>query len=350
LRRALAAALALAALAGCADDPAPPLAPDPPPPLGTPPAGPRVFVVNTLSETISRLDPDTGTLDVQAAVTGAWANRISASANARFLLVADSGSNEVEVLDAADLSRLVAIDVGTGRNPWLAREIGSGSALATNWLASEVRVLDLRRGEAGAAIATTPGPEGFVVVDGVAFVACTNYQGAVGSFGEGRLDVVELEGGAATASVPVGRNPQDVVVGPDGRIHVLCTGDYATTGEARADIVDPATRTVAAGVPLEGFPTRVAAGPDGAMWVVGTGAGVTRYDALAAAVLPDPIDPALDGASLSAVAGDDAAGRVYVTSFDQDLLIAIDAATRQVLEAWLVGDGPVDVIVVRAGS
>jgi YVTN family beta-propeller protein len=38
---------------------------------------------------------------------------------------------------------------------------------------------------------------------------------------------------------------------------------------------------------------------------------------------------------------------VYVTAFEDDLLLAVDAATRQVVDAWIVGDGPVDVRVVR---
>jgi YVTN family beta-propeller protein len=349
IRRAALALLA-AGLAGCGDEPVAPLAPQEPRLPGTPWSGPaRVLVVNTLSETLSSLDPDTGTMTVQAALAGTWANRASATADRRRFLVAASGGNEVAILDAGDLSPVGTIHVGAARNPWLAREVDAGRALVSNWLASEVRVLDLQRRTAGAPVPTNPGPEGFAVAGDVAFVACTNYQGAQGSFGEGRLDVVDLGAARVRRSIAVGRNPQDVAVGPDGRVHVLCTGDYGAAG-GRVDVVDPSTLAVVATVVLGGSPTRLAPGPDGAMWVVGFAGGLRRYDPATAQLAPDPEDAYLASAALSAVAADDDAGRVYVASFDDDLLVAIDAATVGVADAWLVGDGPVDVVVNRPES
>lgn len=340
------AAAALLVLAGCAEEPLRPPGPEGPP-VGALPGAPQVLVLNTLSETISRLDPATGSFTVQAAVTGTWTNRITSAANGTILLVTDSGSNEIALLDAGDLARLRTIDVGAGSNPWLARAVDASRGVASNWLKGEVRLLDLARGTAGAAIPTTPGPEGFVVLGETMFVACTNYEGAAGTYGEGRVDVVDLAAPRVVASIPVGTNPQDVLLGPDGMLHVVCTGDYSAGQPGRVDVLDPSLRAVAATVPLEGSPGRVAAGPDGAMWVAGVTGGIQRYDPFARTVLPDPADPALRASGLSAVAADPADGRIYVTAFEDDLLIAVDAATGTVQEAWIVGDGPVDVLVSR---
>ncbi len=347
--RAFGPALVAAAVAavGCADDPVRPPTPEWPP-VGSTPGAPQVLVVNTLSETISRLDLETGVFTVQAAVAGTWTNRITAAAHGTVFLVADSGSNEIALLDAADLRRLGAIDVGPGANPWLAGEVDVRRAVASNWLQGSLRILDLAAGEPDVAIATTtPGPEGFVVLGETVFVVCTNYQGAQGSFGEGRLEVVDLAARRVVASIPVGMNPQDVVRGPDGMLHVVCTGNYSESVPGRADVVDPALRAVAATVPLDGAPGRIATGPDGAMWVAGQAGGVQRYDPLTRARLEDPADPALQAAGLSALAADPAGGRVYVTAFEDDLLLAVDAASGMVTDAWIAGDGPVDVLVSR---
>ncbi len=349
LRSALRAVVAGAAVvaAGCGEDPVRPPPPEGPP-VGSTPGAPQVLVVNTLSETISRLDLGTGAFTVQAAVAGTWTNRITAAANGTLFLLTDSGSNEIALLDAGDLRRLGVIDVGPGANPWLACAVDARRAVASSWLAGSVRVLDLATGEPEAAIpTTTPGPEGFVVLGETMFVACTNYQGAQGSFGEGRLEVVELGARRVVASIPVGTNPQDVVLGPDGMLHVVCTGDYSRSVPGRADVVDPALRAVAGTVPLEGSPGRIAAGPDGAMWVAGYAGGVQRYDPFARTPLPDPADPALQATGLSALASDPDGGRVYVTAFEDDLLLAVDAATGAVTDAWIAGDGPVDVLVSR---
>lgn len=339
--------LGLGLILGCAEDP--PVAPVAPPAVDGRSVSPAVLVVNTLSETLSRLDLDDGTMRVQAAVAGTWANRIDVAYGGHLLLVTNSGSNEIALLDGTSLEPIGTIDVGQGRNPWLARELEGGRALVSNWLSSEVCILDLRRRRAGATVTTTPGPEGFAVIGDMAFVACTNYQGAEGSYGEGHLDVVDLSVPRVVASVVIGKNPQDVLVAPDGLVHVVCTGDYAASGgtEGRVDVVDPVALVVVASVLVGGSPGCAALGPDGAMWVAGFSGGIRRYDPATREILHDPLDPSLDRVGLSAIAADGPGGRMYVTSFEEDLLLAVDAATRQVVEAWIVGDGPVDALVVR---
>jgi hypothetical protein len=83
------------------------------------------------------------------------------------------------------------------------------------------------------------------------------------------------------------------------------------------------------------------------MWVAGFEGGVRRYDASTGAVLPELADPTLRGDGFSALAWDATTGTVWITYFDQDLLLAIDGTTGQITGTWTVGDGPSDVLVVR---
>jgi streptogramin lyase len=138
-----------------------------------------------------------------------------------------------------------------------------------------------------------------------------------------------------------------VLIAPDGRLHAVCTGDYSGGSAGRIDVLDPVALARVGQVEIGGSPARAALGPDGAMWVVGHGGGLRRYDAITLAVRDDPVDPALPAAGLSAIAFDEDAGRAYVTAFPDDLLLAIDATSRLMVDAWIVGDGPVDVLVQR---
>jgi DNA-binding beta-propeller fold protein YncE len=343
-------ALALLFAGGCVEDPGSPLAPEPP--AGDAPAPPRVLVVNTLSETLSSLDLDTGELTVRAADVGAWANRITLLPDGDGLLVAASGDNRVTVHDGRDFAVRRGIDVEPGSNPWLARALSASAGLVTDWRSGDIRRLDLLAGLAGPPLATAPGPEGFAVSAGRAWIACTGWQ-SDGQFGEGRLDVVDLDAWTVEKSIPVGKNPQDVLVDELGRIHVLCTGTYgggAIPEEGSVHLVDPALLQVVEVLPLGASPGRFAAGRDGVVWVAGFSGGLRRYDSATLALLEDPVEPALRSDGLSAVVPDDTAGIAYLTSFDLDLLIAVDEATLSVVDTWIVGDGPVDVQVLRPGG
>jgi DNA-binding beta-propeller fold protein YncE len=308
-------------------------------------------VVNTLSETLSALDLASGQLTVQAALLGTWANRIAAlPSEGGELLVAASGQNAVELLRPSDLAHRVTIDLGPGANPWFALPLSASRGLVSDWLSGDVRPLDLTNGRAGPRVPTTPGPEGMAVLGERAFVACTNYQGPEGTFGEGRVDVVDLRSWRVVDSFAVGRNPQDVLVDPLGRIHVLCTGTYgsgADPEEGSVYVLEPASGAILGVVPLGGSPGRFVRGEGSTIWVTGFRGGVRRYDAQSLAILPDPPDPTLAQGGFSALAWDAAEGTLYVTSFEADLLLAVDGASATVREAWVVGDGPVDVWVYR---
>lgn len=352
-RRAASVIAALFLFAGCSSLPssAPevPKGPDPDHPL---PAGaPRVLVLNTLSETISSLDLETGALSIQAATAGTWANRlVDVPARGEILCVA-SGDNELQLLARATLAPRAVIDVGAACNPWSAATWGFRRAIVTNWLEGTIVEIDLAANASGRRLEMSAnGPEGVLVEGDVAYVACTNYHGPTGTYLEGRVDVVDLGLWSIVASIPVPRNPQEVLCGADGRLHVVCTGTYGTglnpeTGSVA--IVDPGTRSVAGTVALGGAPGRAVFASNEVAWVAGIEGGVRRYNTQTLAVLPPFAEADLAVPGYSAIAWDPVGKTVYVTNFDFDLLVAIDEESATIRAVWLVGDGPIDVIVAR---
>ncbi len=332
-------------LAACSEEPA---GPDPVTELpdedvsGVPA---RILVVNSNSETLSSLDPSTGVMTVQARTLGTWTNRITAVPPGRRLLVTNSGDNAIEIVDAEDLASLGTVEVGPGHNPWTAVAVDGGRAVITNWLSGTIRVGNLLDGSAAEPVETTPGPEGVLVQGETAWIACTNFR-SDGEWGEGRVDVVDLETGTVTASIPVGANPRDIAEAPDGRLHVLCTGTYGGAGDpgGTVHVLEPTARAAADTLLLGGSPTRLDVDDSGTMWAVGPAGGLRRWNSSTLEPLPDPADDVLGGPGLSALDADPARSAVWITHFDEDLLLEVDAGTLEIRDAWLVGDGPVDVL------
>ena len=343
----LVAWLACLVLAGCLEEPEV-VAPDRPPGTGTTPA-PRVLVVNSLSETLSSLDLATSEMTVRAALLGRWPSRLESAGNERILAVA-SGDNAVDVLDARSLAVVHSIDIGIGANPWHAFPYSNRHAIVSGWQAHEVRRIDWVLGRASAPLPTHAGPEGIVVSGTLAFVACTGYVGGDEGYETGRVDVIDLDAWTVVRSIDVGRNPQDLCMDASGRVHVLCTGTYGAGSKPEAGsvhIVDANSFAVEAVVPLGGSPGRFVCTDAGIVWVAGFEGGVRRYDAESGAILPELADATLAAAGFSAVDWDATTDTIWLTHFELDLLLAVDASSGAIDDQWIVGDGPGDVLVFR---
>ncbi len=346
----LAFALALG-IGGCAIDAPAPVAPDTSDPPPGDPVPARVLVLNGGSETISSLDLSTGALTPFAAPAGSWPNRFVSLPDRGEIAVVASGDNEIQFHDAHTLSLAGAADVGAGSNPWAGARWGA-RLIASNWLSGDIVELDVASRTPLRRLSTSAsGPEGILVDGDLAYVACTNYHGPTDSYLDGWVDVVDLASWTIASSISVAVNPQEIHRAPDGRLHVVCTGTNGTASNDPDDgtisVVNPSTRAVESVVSIGGSPGRLAFGAGGIAWVAGYWGGVRRYDPLTLAVLPPPPDPELALPGFSAVAWDSTSGTMYVASHEHDLLIAIDESTSSIREAWIVGDGPVDVLVQR---
>ncbi|HET9888588.1 MAG TPA: hypothetical protein VFR10_13860 [bacterium] len=334
-------------LSACSEDE--PTAPDLPENPGE--IIPRVLVLNSLSETISSLDLSSEVLTGFAAPAGAWPNRLLAVPELREIAVIASGDNEVQLLSMDNLAQVIAVDVGAGNNPWMAALWNDSLAIVTNWLSGEIVEVDLAHRSAGRRLSTSAsGPEGILVAGNRAYVACSHYDVPGTSFLEGRLDAIDLTNWQRDASIAVAHNPQDVKLAPDGTIHVLCTGTYGNgpaPESGKISVIDPGSLQSIATIDIGGSPGRLAMASGGIGWTAGFEGGIRRYDAPGRKVLPPPADPDLAAPGFSAIAWDSAGATIYVTSFETDLLVAIDEAAGSIRNAWIVGDGPVDILVLR---
>jgi YVTN family beta-propeller protein len=159
------------------------------------------------------------------------------------------------------------------------------------------------------------------------------------------VSVLDTGSNKVTATVPVGDNPRDVAVAPDG--HAYITNNYSDS----VSVLDTGSNTVIATVPVGHFPEGVAVAPDGRH------AYITHYDPYSS----DSVS-VLDTGSNTVTAtvpvgGDYSVGvavapdgrHAYITHADSDSVSVVDTGSNRVTATIRVGDYPVGVAVAPDG-
>jgi YVTN family beta-propeller protein len=337
---ALAGLLTLA-MVGCEDDPAI----DP----GDPSSAPAVFVVNSLGETLSRVLLADQTVNQNAVALGVAPNALAITPDGKTAYVVSSLSNRVDIVDLDTPAAIGAIDVGAGTNPFAIALLGAAHGYVSNFVTDEVVHLDLAARTAGHRIPVGRAPEGLLLVPGGGggastgdlYVAVTGYD-STGAYWPGEVVVIAVPADTVRARLHVGVNPQGLALAPDGRVHVVCTGDYVTQ-VGRVFVIDPATPAVIDSVEVGGAPSAITVLPGNRGYVVGwddfrsygPGQPVLSLGALAGET------------GLTALAWDETDGVLYVTQFSASRLQAIDVEADSVLWSVPTGQGPVAVAVRR---
>jgi DNA-binding beta-propeller fold protein YncE len=323
-RPVLVGALVAAILTACDESPVR----DPDPESGTP----VLLVVNSLGETLDRIDLETGIVQSNAAVLGSAPNDVLIDPIDGSVYVANSLSNTVTRLDGTTLELSKTFELGPDSNPYQLALLPNRDVAVTNFLANDVAWLDR---ESGAVIErSTVGrrPQAILGHDDRLYVGLVNYES--GQYGAGEL--VLMGGGR----VIVGTNPQDIVVGPDGMLHVVCTGNYETQEPAPTGvwIVDPLTLAVSDTIDIGGTPAAAAVSGN-FVYVTPIYGGLMKYDGVTHELLRGPDNPVLDITNLGTMVVDEEL--IYIVSFPDDLVYVLDTRADTLVTAYSVGDGPV---------
>jgi DNA-binding beta-propeller fold protein YncE len=324
-------------VAGCAED----TVLDP----GEPSQAPALFVVNSLGETLSRVLLADRSVNANAVLLGVAPNSIAIAPDGRTGYVVSSRSNRVDIVDLDQPAAIDVIDVGVGASPFAIALFGAGEGYVSNFNTDEVVHLDLAGRKIRGRIPVGRAPEGLLTVTHGAgadlYVAITGFD-SLGSFRAGEVAVVAIPADTVRARLHVGVNPQGFALAPDGRVHVVCTGDYAAY-QGRVFIIEPTGPAVVDSVEVGGRPSAVAVLPGNQGLVVGwseirsyaPGKPVTDLTAFAGTI------------GFTSLIWDEAEHVVYVTDFSDSKLHALDAAADSILWSVPTGQGPVAVAVRR---
>ena len=247
----------------------------------------QALVVNQNSNNVSAVDLKSGavTPNFGGLAIGPTANRVVVRGARAYVVNSGAfpGSTGagVEVVELANNQVVNTIPFSDGENPWAIAFVSDAKAYVTTLYGNNVTVLDPRVNGAAAILKTIAlpvftgpngpvpaGPEGIVVAGGYAYTTNTAWDSVGFSYLPGSVSIidtaadllVDADADAANGTdTPVFTsriNPQDLDVDGEGRIHVVCTGDYFSQFGVM-DAIDPVTWAVASSVPLGGSPGNV---------------------------------------------------------------------------------------------
>jgi DNA-binding beta-propeller fold protein YncE len=313
---------------------------------GIPSKEAAAFVVNSRGETLSRILLDDGTVVRDALALGSAPNAIALAPGGERGYVASSLSNQIDVVDLDQLQVEGTIDVGPGSNPYALVLTGDQTAYVSSFLANEVVRLDLAALSVVRRLPVGPGPEGLLRVENDLYVAVTHYNFASGRYDPGEVVVVGLaaERDSVRARLDVGLNPQAMARAPDGKVHVICTGDYGAH-KGWVFVIEPTIPAVVDSIDVGGSPGAILVLEDGRGVAGGYYGGLRIYDLKDRSVHTARALGTEDG--LAALAYDPVDDWLYVADFDDSAVHVVDLAADSVVVRYGVGHGPVQLAIRR---
>ena len=261
-----------------------------------------LYTINSSAETISKMELSSKSITQNIAKTGQAPNQIVA--HNEMIYVIDSGTSDIKILDPRTDRIVKTIALKPGANPWDIEFVSTTTAYVSNWVANTVSVVDLEAGEIIKEIDVGKGPEDIMILNNQAFVTNTGYAGWGVPYEQGTVSIIDILTDTVIDTLPVPTNPQKAALAPDGKIHVLCTGDYdEKTG--RVAIIDLYTGpmwnvpAVVDTIELGGSPGDLTITPAGKAYAIAWGDGVNgflySYDAFNGAVSHNSQNPLLIG-------------------------------------------------------
>ncbi|TKJ40446.1 hypothetical protein CEE37_09020 [candidate division LCP-89 bacterium B3_LCP] len=313
---------------------------DPPDPENQ--SGLIAWVVNSLGGTLSKVDLTSGAVTVNAITVGDAPNDIVIDDSEAF--VVNSLSDNVQVIDLDSEQSTGTIEIYQGINPYSIALDDESRAFVTNLMTGNISVLDLATGVEIDTLQTGTALQGICISGDFLYFTDINLDMVNFTYDVGELFIFSLQTLTFVGVVEVGINPQAVKMGPDGNLHVICTGDYAGI-PGQIDVVDPAAQAVIQTIPVGGTPGSVAFTSNGTAYVGAAGWGtdgkVYSYDANSYQVFHDDTNPiAVPSAAMGVAVIDD--DHILVCCFSTDQLVELDSSGN-IINTFDVGDGPVAV-------
>ncbi|MCD6502526.1 hypothetical protein J7L01_07975 [bacterium] len=314
-------------------------------------AEPSYVVLNSLGETISAGEwLSAPTNDIFT--VGSMPNQIFAGSDRGIWIVA-SGPAKIQEVSIAGSSGSIVDEYALplGSNPYLMFE-ENGKILTSLWVTGGIGIIDIASSSVTSTDSFCLGPQGVFADSDYIYVTAGNLDPVSFVYGEGELWRLDWSG-VPIDHIGLGINPQQIIRGPDGNLHIVCTGDYfATFGVVY--IVDPISFSVVDSVILGGSPQRLSLDRStgtvySATSIWGTyGSGrLLAYDGETHEVLLDSDDTgnALSGTGNVGLAAFD--GYVFVPSMDSSWIeiVRIDETSMAMtpVARYNTGYGPLDV-------
>ncbi len=308
-------------------------------------ADPIAYVLNTNGETLSKINLTTGVVTNNFLTIGSdiWCYPNQMVVRDTIMYVTVSGTDEIQVINLKTEKTAYYINTGAYTNPYWIDFAEKPYLYVTLLMTGTVAKINYLTGTTVTEVPVGKSPEGIKIVGDKAYIACSGFDWDTYQYDPGRVAVYDLIGDSLFHYINVGLNPQYLALDNSGRIHVVCTGDYATIWGS-AYMIDTDLDSVIDSIYLGGTPGQISIGPDNIACIASAGWSesgyVFTYNTVTGEVYHDNSDPlVVDLNCLTAIAYQDST--CFTGSFT-DYVNVIDSGGGY-LASYAVGDGPIHI-------
>jgi YVTN family beta-propeller protein len=312
---------------GCEDDPKKEEAPV---------TASALYVLNAGGQSISVVDILENQVYNNVATVGTWPNQLLYKDGKLYCV--NTGSNNIQIFDVDDFAAAPqVIDLGNGKNPQNMVFVDDNIAYVSCSLSESVLKVNVSSKTVLAEINAGSGCTGIALSEDKIYASNTAYDAATYGYGQGTVTVINTANDAVIKTINVDMNPFGIATAPDGKVHVVCTGDYWSTF-GKVKIIDPATDTIVGTIDIGGSPGNLSfSEADNLAFLTVWGMGCLTYDTETLAPVNNSDNPFLGKGGSGAAADKD--GNIFVSVWDDDQVLQLDKGGI-VLNTYNVGDSP----------
>ena len=287
-----------------------------------------LFVLNSGSETLSRIDLETGEVDNAFAALGYMPNRFVC--NTQYIYVANSGDNSVQKIDINTGSTITSIYLGTTVNPY-DLIIDEDFLYVSGGLSNQVYKVDLVTNEVVDQVAVGGNPAGLAISGDKLYVGNTDY---MTNYANCSVSVIDLADFEVITTIPTATNPQ-YLLAEGGQIHVSCTGNWINL-MGNIQIISVTTDTIIHTIEMGGQCGDLTITPNGTIYVGDAqNVAVYAYDADTWEVMYSSAEPFTPGGSV--VEANDTNLAVLGGEWGQNFTVNLYDLDETPLDEYLVG-------------
>ncbi|HAN40464.1 MAG TPA: hypothetical protein DCQ12_00880 [Candidatus Cloacimonas sp.] len=211
-----------------------------------------IYVVNSESRTLSRVDTKTNEVNNNFAQIGLTGNLMDLDDD--YIWVVCSGDNAVLEIDRHTGAQIRYMNVEASSNPYDVLKVDD-HLYVTGLFTNKVYKISLASGSVVASLEVGDAPQGLATDGNYLFVANTG--GWQNDYANSSVSVITLSDFSVANTIDTWTNPQFVVV-RNGKLHVSCTGNWFDIA-GKVQIIDIPSWQIEATVELGGQP--------GCLWI-----------------------------------------------------------------------------------
>ncbi len=299
------------------------------------------FVVNSGSETLSKIDFETGEVNNTFSALGLMPNRVALTED--FAYVVNSGDNSLQKIDIDTGSTISYIFIEASSNPYDII-IDGNYAFVSGAVTNKIYKINLDTETVENSIEVGGNPAGLAILNNKLYVGNSDY--ATG-YANCSVSVIDLGLFTLEATVPTDINPQ-FVAAINGNIHVSCGGNWNNIF-GKICILDPASNTITDILDMGGITSNFANTPENVVYVAdGNSTALYAYDAISLEIIYDSMNPFTPGGTM--VAANDEFLAVLGGEWGLNFTVKTYDFEENLLDEYTVGLYATDIKIYDAGT